>query len=306
LFFALVIAGIALARQNLRRGRIDQLGAVRLAGAVGLLLFAAQMLDARHIARGEETFVIIGAISWALFAAAFSWLSYVALEPYVRRHWPHALIAWTRLLAGRWRDRRVGRDLLIGSLAGLTSAFLDRGGASLAAWRINGDVVWRLDLEALSSLAAAAATFLRTLAVAASYPIDLLFLLLLLRVFAPRTWMALPIAVAILIGLNFPPITDPLLQVPLIILSATVHGVALTWFGLLAGCAAMFVEVMATHVLVSLDLSQFFSNTMVLGLFMLATPAMVGFYGSTAGRAFFGQRFEVSPETRRVELGPKN
>ncbi len=115
LFFLLVAVGAALARRNLQGRKSDQQGALRVAATVGLLLLIAQLLEAHHTFTGAEVFVVTGALSWALFVAAFTWLSYVALEPYVRRHWPHALIGWTRLLAGRWRDRRVGRDLLIGA-----------------------------------------------------------------------------------------------------------------------------------------------------------------------------------------------
>ena len=32
----------------------------------------------------------------------------------LRRRWPELLISWSRLLAGRWRDPRVGRDMLLG------------------------------------------------------------------------------------------------------------------------------------------------------------------------------------------------
>jgi hypothetical protein len=40
----------------------------------------------------------------------------------VRRVWPEALIAWTRLLTGRARDPLVGRDVLIGVMAGVLAA----------------------------------------------------------------------------------------------------------------------------------------------------------------------------------------
>jgi hypothetical protein len=43
---------------------------------------------------------------------------YLALEPFVRRRAPNSLIGWTRLIQGRWRDPRVGRDLLAGAVAG--------------------------------------------------------------------------------------------------------------------------------------------------------------------------------------------
>src|SRR5262249_47175805 len=41
---------------------------------------------------------------------------YLALEPDLRQRWPHRIISWSRLLAGRWRDPLVGRDLLVGGL----------------------------------------------------------------------------------------------------------------------------------------------------------------------------------------------
>jgi len=49
-----------------------------------------------------------------LFMAAVLWILYLALEPYVRRFWPDAMLGWTRLISGRVRDPRVGRDVLAG------------------------------------------------------------------------------------------------------------------------------------------------------------------------------------------------
>jgi eukaryotic-like serine/threonine-protein kinase len=53
------------------------------------------------------------------------WLSYVALEPFVRRRWPRVLVSWNRMLAGRLRDPMVGRDVLIGMLAGVIIAAIE-------------------------------------------------------------------------------------------------------------------------------------------------------------------------------------
>src|SRR5687768_18051298 len=46
---------------------------------------------------------------------AIPWIAYLAGEPFVRRRWPWQVISWNRLLAGRWRDPLVGRDVLIRS-----------------------------------------------------------------------------------------------------------------------------------------------------------------------------------------------
>jgi len=51
-----------------------------------------------------------------------TWILYLALEPIVRRRWPDSIISWSRLLAGRLRDPLVGRDILIGCLAGVLLA----------------------------------------------------------------------------------------------------------------------------------------------------------------------------------------
>jgi hypothetical protein len=294
LFFVLVAVGAVLARRNVQDGRSDQHGALRVATTVGVLLLTAQVLEAHHTFTGAEVFVLVGAISWALFVAAFTWLSYVALEPYVRRHWPHALIGWTRLLAGRWRDRRVGRDLLIGALVGLAAVIIDRSSAALGGWRTDNPVIWRVDLDALSSGAALVASFLRALSVSAAYSIDLLFILLLLRLLSPRPWLPPMIAVGILVGLSLPSYTDPLVHIPLAIVSAAFPVLLLTRYGLLAGATAMFVDLMSAHVIGSLDLSPFFGRTMVAGVILLAAPAIVGFYVSIAGRALAGGRFDLA------------
>src|SRR5262249_15529600 len=57
-----------------------------------------------------------------------------ALEPYVRRRWPWLMVGWNRLLAGRWRDPLVGRDLMGGGLLGVTTTLLSPVQALLPRW----------------------------------------------------------------------------------------------------------------------------------------------------------------------------
>jgi serine/threonine-protein kinase len=47
------------------------------------------------------------------------WLTYLGVEPYIRRFSADALIGWQRLIAGNWRDPRVGRDIMIGVSVGV-------------------------------------------------------------------------------------------------------------------------------------------------------------------------------------------
>jgi serine/threonine-protein kinase len=50
------------------------------------------------------------------------WVIYLALEPWLRRRWPHTMIGWTRYTAQGIRDPLVGRDLLVGVGFGLLTA----------------------------------------------------------------------------------------------------------------------------------------------------------------------------------------
>jgi len=109
-----------LARRNVRLGRGDRKGALRLALCVFVMEFAFCLLY-RHWTFQPLVVVITFFLGQGIpfFAAGSTWLYYLGLEPYVRRRWPHLLVASTRLLDGRWRDPLVGRSLFAGIAAGL-------------------------------------------------------------------------------------------------------------------------------------------------------------------------------------------
>jgi serine/threonine-protein kinase len=122
---ALMLAGAVLARRNLKLGRGDRRGALVAATALFGLSLAAWLLGATL--PGTPARVVprlFGAIGVALFEAGLMWVTYLGLEPYVRRVSPDSLIGWTRLLGGQWRDARVGTDVLIGISAGLAMTLL--------------------------------------------------------------------------------------------------------------------------------------------------------------------------------------
>jgi len=66
-----------------------------------------------------------------MFMGLMTALLYLALEPFVRRRWPTALISWSRVLTGRLRDARVGRDVLLGGTAALACDVVTRIGEAL-------------------------------------------------------------------------------------------------------------------------------------------------------------------------------
>ena len=125
---ALLAVAAVLASRNVRAGRGDRRGAVRLSTFILGCMFVAWMFGETHVAALGEATLLAMALSWALLVAGCCWLGYLAAEPFVRRQWPHMLVAWTRLLGGRVRDPLVGRDVLIGCAAGAVTAVLSLTG----------------------------------------------------------------------------------------------------------------------------------------------------------------------------------
>ncbi len=108
-----------MAWRNLRLGRGDRQGALRLAMLASIVSLAQFLLRAHYVFTPWMLEFLIEAIGKALWIGALLWLAYIALEPAVRRLWPRSLITWTRVLSGRWKDPLAGRDVLIGLLVGM-------------------------------------------------------------------------------------------------------------------------------------------------------------------------------------------
>jgi hypothetical protein len=120
LSLAAIVFGIVLAWRNLRLHRGDRQAAVRIGAAMFILDLVALVIMAEHEPVFDHELSILSAsLAKALVTAAMFAILYVAVEPFVRRRWPDRLIGWARLVAGKWRDPMVGRDVLIGIIAGL-------------------------------------------------------------------------------------------------------------------------------------------------------------------------------------------
>lgn len=120
---------LLLAWRNTRRGRGDRQGAKFAAGLMFVLSFGHRVLRMWHVSdafiESERFFVI--AVALPLFDAGMMWVVYMAVEPAIRRFWPDLLKGWSRLVSGRLRDPRVGRDLLYGTVAGMALAVIGTG-----------------------------------------------------------------------------------------------------------------------------------------------------------------------------------
>ena len=127
LFVTALLGGVFFARKNMRLGRGDRRNANRLALFVLCSSMVSWILGASHV-----SFVDLFLIP---YVAAAIWIFYMAIEPFVRRRWPHILVSSTRLLSGEWKDSLVGREALIGSAFGvLVSCILMLSQLQIPSW----------------------------------------------------------------------------------------------------------------------------------------------------------------------------
>jgi predicted Ser/Thr protein kinase len=132
--FLVLIAGLVLAPRNLRSGRADRKGAWRLALAVFTAYAVQWGLGASHVPTIHEYDLMGQGLSRAAYLALVSWLAYVTVEPYVRRRWPQMLVTWSRLLAGRFGDPAVARDVLRGGFLAALGVCVFVGVTWAAPW----------------------------------------------------------------------------------------------------------------------------------------------------------------------------
>jgi serine/threonine-protein kinase len=135
LFAALSAGTVVLARRSVRAGRSDRRGAFRLAVFVFLAMLVSWFFGESHVPTLWEVTLVVMALSLALLAAFCAWLTYLTVEPFLRRRWPEMLVTWTRVMSGNLRDPLVGRDVLGGCAAGALLA-----AAAMIAFRLPGIV----------------------------------------------------------------------------------------------------------------------------------------------------------------------
>ena len=191
-----IIGGGFLAWHNVRLGRGDQRGAGKLVVLVLLLGLLEWLLGERHVGIfTEEVGRFYVWMARAALTAVIAWISYFAMEPYVRRFWPQTMITWNRLLDGRFRDPAVGRDLLVGGMAGILLVLILQLDILLSTWFGAPPSVPLLpaamqDLGALLGLRYKLSILVSTLMTGISLSLVVLLLMLIVRVVVRPPWLA--------------------------------------------------------------------------------------------------------------------
>ncbi|MEP6995218.1 MAG: hypothetical protein ABI968_11900, partial [Acidobacteriota bacterium] len=289
LICSVLVAALVFARRNLRLGRGDRRGALRVSAFVFVLSMLTWLFSAHHMTElPPEFFAFIVAAGQSLFVGAFVWLTYMALEPYVRRRWPDLLISWTRLLSGRFRDPLVGRDILIGVLF---------GGARVLVFQIWNGLAFFTDVagmtpappatEMLGSPTRLAGHLLVSCWVSVIQALSIMALLILGRVVLRKRWLAVGVA-GLVLGLMHLSGENYAVELPAAFVLAALMIFVATRFGILALAANALAGFLLTEAPLTLDFSRWYAGRSLLVVLLVAGIAFYGFWTSLGGKSPFG------------------
>jgi serine/threonine-protein kinase len=285
--FGVLVCALPLARRNMTTGRGDRRSAFRTATCVLVLGMAYWVLQADHEFTFSGLSLFLHHLAWNLLGAGCVWVIYIALEPFVRRFWPRAIVSWNRLLQGRFRDPMVGRDILMGATIGLLF------NAPFAIWGILfpseqlDPTTGLVALDGLVGVRQSVAAYFAGARGGLAVTVWIVLLLVLLRVVVRRPWAAVTVLFLLLVAPNtlwfgLPDVWPFWLHTALIVL-------ALVRFGVLGCAAALFFAFPSSFVL-TLDPTAWYVGRSILTLLVLAAIAGYGFYISLGGQPLFRDR----------------
>ena len=284
-----VLAAGFVALRNVRRGRGDRRGALRLALYLGTARFL-WFLGAHHVASTDEFDLFMSHLSHAVLMAGLAYVFYLAIEPYARRIWPRLLVSWVRILDGGFRDSLVGRDLLVGSAAGAVVALVSRLQFWIPAALGGASALPNVGYWTFEPLRGTLPAFVSVVAIHTGALLEIIFpmtWLLILRLLLRRTAPAA--VVAGLLGLIlFYPETG---SIPGYIVgmgfSMAIYWGVLFGSGLLAFAAMFQVYRLLDQLPLSLHADGWYLGAVLLALAFITAPALWGFWTSQAGRPLF-------------------
>jgi hypothetical protein len=212
-------------------------------------------------------------------------MAYLALEPWVRRQWPHSIVSWTRLLAGRVRDPRVGADILAGICFAVAIQWLNEGSTVLGE-RVGGLPDLTLDNVLLGGRFtlepwhnAFASSIVGTL--------GLFLLFFLCRIVARKFWLACGLFMLIFIVVVALSSLHPAIDIPTTVAIFAIMTFVMVRFGLVTFAAMSLVNNVLSAYPLTWDFSAFYAASSVFALISIAVVAGVAFRYALGGRAIF-------------------
>lgn len=284
LLVIVVVGGsLLLARKNIKAGRSDRQGAFRLAAGLFAVNLLSWALSADHVSDLNGELSIFGrSTSYSLAACGVIWLLYIALEPYLRRRWPQGVISWSRLLAGRFGDPLIARDLLVGCTVGILMSALLLLEFSLRPM-LGGPMPVPISPDWLMLLGPrfALAEMLSVAFNAVLSGLGFFFILLLVRMALRRDWMAIAFVFVVGVALNVIGASESgspliLMVITMAVIWSTIVFVTLR-FGLLAGIVSIFSANFLLLSPVTLDSTDFYFGPFLFAVGCVLALVVYGF-----------------------------
>jgi len=292
LLLAVLATGVILAVGHHRRGRTDMRGAGRLA-VVLLAMPVVRWLFTLHHAPLPDPLIdrFFASVSMGALYAMLCLLLYLALEPFVRRIWPHVMIGWTRLLSGGWRDPMVGRSVLVGGALCGMSAIMGVAQVALArALDIPPPNPQGVNFYALATPRVLIGDLAMQVPNALFNALFFLMMLVLLRLLLRREWLAYIGFIVIGGGIVLAQMPDWRIGIVVGPMLAVLWLVTLVRGGMLAFVVGFYLWNTIQRFPLTLDFSQMYAVTSLMVLAGIVVLLVVGYSVALAGRSLLKER----------------
>jgi serine/threonine-protein kinase len=273
-----------LAWYNRRSGRGDSRGAARIALFGGSMVLLIWLIAGKHVPTSHEFLVLFEKIAWSLLWGGAMWAVYISVEPYVRRHWPHAIISWSRLLTGGVRDPLVGRDVLIGVLFGVATAALGYS-LNVFEYRFGGLPVSSVLLDTLLGANHTIAVALVAVPNALIEMLVAFFVLFLLRALLRKPWLVGGAFVLLLSLFGSLGSSIPQVDIPHAVLLSSAVYFLLTRFGLVAYLVGEYVAVLLILTPMTADFNALYFGASLFAILFTLAIAGYGLHTALAGHS---------------------
>jgi hypothetical protein len=282
------LGAIWVARLNLKSGRGDARGALRVGIAICLLRMLMWLFVIHHTFGDAEEASFGEGLAQAVFEGVRFWIFYLALEPWVRRYWPQALLTWARVVTGKLRDPLVGRDVLYSVLFGtLYSLFIlayDFWDMRTGSGFPSGDA----SLKVLLGLRGFSAVASRNLYYGLTNALQFFLMLFLLRALLRKPWVAAIVLVAIFVTIKAAPSDHggPVLWMFWIAIYGILVFLMLR-FCMFALIMTLFVINTSIQMYMTSDYTAWYGQSSLAILLVMSALALWGFRVSLGGRPLF-------------------
>jgi len=278
----ILFASAWLAYRNTRKKRSDLSAAWR----IGIFYFIVDMLVwvlRAHFVAGIASFgLLLLAICGALFLSTTVGVLYLALEPYVRRHWPQTIISSTRLLHRRWRDPLVGKDVLFGIVEGMVISLIIYA-YELILLRLGDSPSWG-DLSFLLGPRPVIGNYLVRVLWEFQGTLVFFFVLFLLRVLLRKRWLAAVVFVAIWVFYKSLGAQHLAIHIPTMILLYGTAAFVMVRFGLIALVSGFFVTDLLLNLPMTSDFSSWFIAAVIFPYAGVLALALWAFHTALGGQ----------------------